>query len=95
MPSCTTSSLRTLGGWRVSSRPRQPSVRRAAPNNPHRPKNVPVPARLAARLSLVNVKRAVSRDGRWSPDSGDSFAKIHSGLVVDCGTLAASDREAT
>jgi hypothetical protein len=29
-------------------------------------------------LSLVSVKRAVSRDGLWSPDRGDSFAKIHS-----------------
>ena len=56
-------------------------------------RNVPVPARLAARLSLVVVKRAVSRDGQWSPDRGDSFAKIHSGLVADASIVAASDRD--
>jgi hypothetical protein len=36
-------------------------------------------------------ERAVSRDGHWSPDRGDSFAKIHSGLVADTSRLAASD----
>ena len=51
-----------------------------------------MPARLAARLSLVVVKRAVSRDGQWSPNTGDSFAKIHSGLVADDSITAASDR---
>jgi hypothetical protein len=69
------------------------SASRAEQSSPS--ENVPVPARLAARLSLVNVKRAVSRDGHWSPDRGDSFAKIHSGLVVDASMLAASDRDAT
>jgi hypothetical protein len=41
------------------------------------------------------VKRAVSRGGQWSPDSGNSFAKIHSGLAADMSILAASDRDPT
>jgi hypothetical protein len=36
-------------------------------------------------------ERAVSRDGLWSPDRGDSFAKIHNGLVADDSGVAASD----
>jgi hypothetical protein len=82
-----------LAGWRgiAVHKATKRSASRTEQSSPS--ENVPVPARLAARLSLVNVKRAVSRDGRWSPDSGDSFAKIHSGLVVDASMLAASDRD--
>jgi hypothetical protein len=39
------------------------------------------------------VKRAVSRDGHWSPNTGDSFAKIHSGLATDDSIAAASERQ--